>query len=68
MSRPGGRKPRSGSLPGLPQRQHDGWRKELTREQAARIVAAQGAVTHRPDYDVTLASLAAEQQDLVAAR
>jgi aryl sulfotransferase len=46
----------------------DGWRRELTQEQAARIVAAHGMVMRRLGYDVALAPLAAEQQDLVGAR
>jgi aryl sulfotransferase len=37
----------------------DGWRRELTPEQAARIVAAHGGVMRRLGYDVTLAPLAA---------
>jgi hypothetical protein len=37
------------------------WRRALTPEQAARIVAAHGAVMRRLGYDVTLAPLAAEQ-------
>jgi aryl sulfotransferase len=36
-----------------------GWRDELTPDQAARIVAAHGAVMRRLGYDVTLAPLAA---------
>jgi hypothetical protein len=36
-----------------------GWRDELTADQAARIVAAHGAVMRRLGYDVTLAPLAA---------
>jgi hypothetical protein len=35
----------------------DGWRRELTPEQAARIVAAHGPVMRRLGYDVTLAPL-----------
>ena len=35
----------------------DGWRRELTPEQAARIVAAHGLVMRRLGYDVTLAPL-----------
>jgi hypothetical protein len=38
----------------------DGWRRELTPEQAARIVAAHGRVMRRLGYDVTLAPLGAE--------
>jgi hypothetical protein len=34
----------------------DGWRRELTPEQAARIVAAHGPVMRRLGYDVTLAA------------
>jgi hypothetical protein len=37
-----------------------GWRDELTPDQAARIVAAHGAVMRRLGYDVTLAPLAAQ--------
>jgi hypothetical protein len=39
----------------------DGWRRELTPEQAARIVAAHGRVMRRLGYDVTLAPLAVER-------
>jgi aryl sulfotransferase len=35
----------------------DGWRRELTPEQAVRIVAAHGPVMRRLGYDVTLAPL-----------
>jgi aryl sulfotransferase len=35
----------------------DGWRRELTLEQAARIVAAHGPVMRRLGYDVTLAPI-----------
>ena len=37
-----------------------GWRDELTPDQAARIVAAHGAVMRRLGYDATLAPLAAQ--------
>jgi hypothetical protein len=37
----------------------DGWRRELTPEQAARIVAAHGPMMRRLRYDVALAPLAA---------
>jgi hypothetical protein len=37
-----------------------GWRDELTPDQAARIVAAHGAVMRRLGYDVTLAPLLAQ--------
>jgi hypothetical protein len=39
----------------------DGWRRTLTPEQAARIVAAHGAVMRRLGYDLTLAPFAAER-------
>jgi hypothetical protein len=39
----------------------DGWRRTLTPEQAAGIVASHGAVMRRLGYDVTLAPLAAER-------
>jgi len=39
----------------------DGWRRTLTREQAARIVASHGAVMRRLGYDVTLAPFTAER-------
>ena len=39
----------------------DGWRRVLTPKQAARIVAAHGAVMRRLGYDVTLAPFAAER-------
>jgi aryl sulfotransferase len=39
----------------------DGWRRTLTPEQAAHIVAAHGAVMRRLGYDVTLAPLTAER-------
>jgi len=39
----------------------DGWRRVLTPEQSARIVAAHGAVMRRLGYDVTLAPLIAER-------
>src|SRR5712691_5956529 len=39
----------------------DGWRRALTREQAARIVASHGAVMRRLGYDVTLAPFTAER-------
>jgi aryl sulfotransferase len=39
----------------------DGWRRELTPEQAAHIVAAHGRVMRRLGYDVTLAPLAVER-------
>jgi aryl sulfotransferase len=39
----------------------DGWRRALTPEQAARIVAAHGRVMRRLGYDVTLGPLAAER-------
>jgi hypothetical protein len=39
----------------------DGWRRELTPEQAARIVSSHGTVMRRLGYDLTLAPLAAER-------
>jgi len=39
----------------------DGWRRVLTPEHAARIVAAHGAVMQRLGYDLTLAPFAAER-------
>jgi hypothetical protein len=39
----------------------DGWRRDLTLEQAARIVAAHGPVMRRLGYDVTLEPLAEER-------
>jgi aryl sulfotransferase len=38
----------------------DGWRRELTPEQAARLVSSHGNVMRRLGYDLTLAPLAAE--------
>jgi aryl sulfotransferase len=45
----------------------DGWRRDLTSEQADRIVAAHGPMMRRLGYDVTLSPIAAEKH-LVAAR
>ena len=39
----------------------DGWRRELSKEQAARIVAAHGKVMQRLGYDPTLEPVAADK-------
>ena len=39
----------------------DGWRRALTPDQAARIVASHGAVMRRLGYDVTLAPIGVER-------
>jgi hypothetical protein len=44
----------------------DGWRQALNPEQAARIVAAHGAVMRRLGYDATLEALAARQSSCLS--
>ena len=47
---------------------HDGWRRSLTPEQAARIVAAHGPAMRRLGYDATLAPFRPERGAAVAPR